>query len=158
MGPSGCAVLQRQPRAGTSQSPQPEEPPDCIRKGSTISGGEGQLPALLQHLHLCFPALPMPRPIWSPGQNCEIGWWEIRNHSTSQLTLLLSCELHHGNRFGVAMPGTFSPQPLLPVSWCTSYLTLSPGVCVQLSSRSCDHPARLEEAVEKLRGLSAVSA
>lgn len=51
--------------------------------------------------------------------------------------------------------------PFLPSLCCQSFgarLTPSPGVCVQLSSRSCDHPARLEEAVEKLRGLSAVSA
>lgn len=44
--------------------------------------------------------------------------WEIRNQPTSQLTLLAGCELHHGNRFGVA---TCSPQLLLPVSWCMSY-------------------------------------
>lgn len=71
-------------------------------------------------------------------------WWETRSQPTPHLTVLSGYELCQGNTFGVATPATCPPQHLLPASW-----HIIPW-CLHLSFRSCDHPARLEEAVEQL--------
>lgn len=120
----GRAVLQSQPGVGTSPSPQPESPPDCIRKGSTISCGEGQLPALLQHLHLCFPTLltAVPGPIWSPRRNCEMSG---RSETSPRLS---SPSFTAAREIGLGWP---HQTPALPSLCClTPCLTPSPAVCM----------------------------
>lgn len=84
-----------------------------VSPSRVVSGAPSSAPAppslLLHSWQLCWDM--------SGLQDPSVRWWEIRSQPTPQLTVLPGCELCQGNTFGVAMPGTCPPQPLLPDSW-----------------------------------------
>lgn len=63
--------------------------------------------------------------VCSSGHKCEVVG--DQKPAFPQLTVLPGCELCQGNTFGVAIPGTCPPQPLLQPH------IQSPGVCICLS-------------------------